>query len=61
MGATFEGKNVIVMNAVLITHPYKVDNCVSIPASNSSEKKLKSEDAVDYVKKLVDKFWQENQ
>lgn len=54
MKTTFEGKSIIVMNDVLIKAPYKVDNCTVI--NSSSEKKVKS-DGVDYVKKLVEKFW----
>ena len=50
------------MNSVTIAHPYKVDNCIPLSsATNSTDKNLKNENAVDYVKKLVDKFWQENQ
>jgi len=50
---TFEGKNIIVMNDVVISAPYKVENCTVI--SSSSEKK--GESAVNYVKQLVEKFW----
>ena len=51
------------MKDVLIAHPYKADNCTvnSLQSTNSSsEKKLKSEGAVSYVKQLVEKFWSEN-
>jgi hypothetical protein len=51
------------MKDVQITHPYKADNCTvnSAKGTNSSdEKKNKGENAVSYVKQLVEKFWSEN-
>lgn len=61
LNATFEGKNIIVMKDVQITHPYKADNCAvnSRLGTNSSSEK-KGENAVSYVKQLVEKFWSEN-
>lgn len=63
LNATFEGKNIIVMKDVQITHPYKADNCAvnsGLGTNSSSEKKMKGENAVSYVKQLVEKFWKEN-
>lgn len=53
----------IVMKDVLISYPYKADNCtvnLSQGMNSSNEKKVKSEEAVSYVKQLVEKFWNKN-
>lgn len=51
------------MKDVVISHPYKADNCIGtiVPQGpNSNEKRIKVDHAVSYVKQVVEKFWKEN-
>jgi len=62
---TWDGKNIIVMNNVEISPPYKSDNCsphsLSAAGDRRSSSSGKSVEAVNYVRQLVDKFWTDQQ
>ncbi|RWS28035.1 Protein LSM12-like protein [Leptotrombidium deliense] len=58
---TWDGKNIIVMNNVEISQPYKPDNCAPHSHAASGDRRAvpsaKNAEAVNYVRQLVEKFW----
>ncbi|RWS07554.1 Protein LSM12-like protein [Dinothrombium tinctorium] len=62
---TWDAKNIIVMNNVVISPPYKPENCMpSLPGGASDRRNIasgKNAEAVNYVRQLVERCWGDQQ
>lgn len=60
---TWSDKDIVVNENVCISHPYRKDNCKPAArfANNPEDAQSKKiQEAIDYVKKLLERFWAEN-
>lgn len=62
LGVTWDGKDIVVQKDVVVSSPYKSENCnPRVDASLSGERRsintAKTSEAVAYIKNLIDNYW----